>query len=321
MSENPPVLVWHAQAREYLAALRHRLPEASIAAVEAQDHGSGEAAGSDAALAAVEVLLAWKVPPGALRSMPRLRWLQVSGAGVDHFLTRGDLHDGILLTRSLGRFGMQVAEYVAGYLLHHLLGIEQYRERQRQQLWQPRDRPLLADRTVGVIGLGSLGLPVARLLTALGTRVLGVRHSGVAIAGVAEVYPPGDWRELLPRCDALVLAAPKTPATVGMIDARALAALPRGALLINVARGELVDESALVAALESGQLGGAVLDVFAVEPLSPDNPLWRQPHAFITPHIAAPSEVEVIADEFADNYRRFVAGSELRNVVDRRRGY
>jgi glyoxylate/hydroxypyruvate reductase A len=240
---------------------------------------------------------------------------------VDHFLGRPDLGTEVLLTRSLGRFGVQVAEYVAGYLLHHLLGIERYREQQRQRLWQRGERPLLADRTVGVIGLGSLGLPVARLLGALGARVLGVRRSGEAIGGIEDVFSSKSWRALLPRCDALVIAAPRTAETLGMIDADALAALPRGAVLINVARGELVDESALLRALESGHLGAAVLDVFTVEPLPTNHPLWSQPAARITPHIAAPSEVEVIADEFAENYRRFVGGRRLLNVVDRARGY
>ncbi|MGD8331385.1 MAG: D-2-hydroxyacid dehydrogenase, partial [Acidobacteriota bacterium] len=263
----------------------------------------------------------WKVPAGALRHLPRLRWVQVSGAGVDHFLQREDLAPGVLLTRSLGRFGVQVAEYVVGYLLHHLLAVDRYRERQRQRLWEREERPLLADRTVGVIGLGSLGLPIARLLTAMGTRVVGVRRSPDAVDGIEETLPAANWRHLLPRCEALVLAAPRTSETVGMIDSAALAALPRGAVLVNVARGDLIDEAALLDALDSGHLGAAVLDVFTVEPLPRDNPLWRHPRAVITPHIAAPSEPELIADEFAENYRRFVAGRELINEVDRGRGY
>lgn len=327
MKEIPPILVWHAEGRRYAEALRERLPEAAVTVIEAADHDTGRALAGSAegpgasARDEAEVLLAWKVPEGALAEFPKLRWVQVSGAGVDHFLGRSDLGKGVLLTRSLGRFGIQVAEYAAGYLLHHLLGIERYREQQRQRLWRRAERPLLADRTVGVIGLGSLGLPVARLLGALGARVLGVRRSGEAIEGIEDVFSAKSWRSLLPRCDALVIAAPRTPETVGMIDAAALAALPPGAVLINVARGDLVDEAALLDALASDRLGAAVLDVFATEPLPDDHPLWDQPAAWITPHIAAPSEVDVIADEFAENYRRFVAGRELLNVIDRARGY
>ncbi len=253
--------------------------------------------------------------------MPSLRWLQVSGAGVDHFLHREDLGADVLLTRSLGRFGVQVAAYVIGYLLHHFLGIERYRQRQQERVGVRAERPLLHDRTVGIIGLGSLGQPIARSLSALGTRVLGVRRSGAPLEGIEEVFSADSWRDMLPRCDALVVAAPRTSETVGMIDATALGALPRGSVLINVARGDIVKEQALLEALEGGQLSAAILDVFTTEPLPPEHPLWQQPRAWITPHIAAPSEVDVIADEFAENYRRFIDERELINLIDRARGY
>ena len=336
MNEKPRILVWHSQSDAYGDALRARLPETPIEAINAARHETGAAAlrapesgptvGDDASAAAeamssAEVLLAWKVPPGALAPMPALRWVQVTGAGVDHFLESSELAAAVTVTRSLGRFGVQVSEYVVGYLLHHLIGIGAYRDQQRRHHWTPGERPLLADRTVGIVGLGSLGLPTARALAALGARVLGVRRSGLALEGVDEVFAAANWRDMLPACDALVITAPKTADTVGMIDREALAALPPGAVLINVARGELVDEDALLEALDSGHLGAAVLDVFATEPLPEDHPLWNQPRALITPHIAAPSEVEVIADEFAENYRRYVAGRELINVVDRARGY
>jgi len=323
MKRLPKITVWHTQGDAYGDALRALLPEAPIEVVPATDHDSGAAPPGSPVGGETEVLLAWKVPQGALAGMPSLRWVQVSGAGVDHFLHRDDLPTDVLLTRSLGRFGLQVAEYVVGYLLSELLGIERYRERQHQCLWEREERPLLADRTVGIIGLGSLGLPIARSLTALGTRVLGVRHSGKPIEGVdiEEVFSSARWRDMLPHCDALVIAAPKTADTIGMVDAAALAALRPGAVLVNVARGDIVNEAALIEALDSGRLGAAILDVFATEPLPPDSPLWHHPGARITPHIAAPSEVEVIADEFAENYRRFVEQREMINTVDRDRGY
>ena len=133
---------------------------------------------------------------------------------------------------------------------------------------------------------------------------------------VRRVFTPGDWRAMLPHCDALVLAVPLTDETRGMIDAAALAALPATAVLVNVARGALVDEDALLQALRDGRLGAAVLDTLTEEPLPP-----AEPRAWITPHVAGPSEIEPIADEFADNYRRFARGAGLENVVDRRLGY
>jgi glyoxylate/hydroxypyruvate reductase A len=326
-SESPQILVWHSQAEAYREALAHRCRGA---AVEALVPGTGEAEALLARAAGQErhvagsgavVLLAWQVPDGLLRALPSLRWIQVTGAGVDHFLDRDDLPDGVLVTRSLGRFGQQVAEYVVGYLLHHLLEIDGYRARQRRRLWERGERPLLADRTVGIIGLGSLGMPLARTLAAFGTRVVAMRRSGADSEAVERVYGPETWRQMLPACDALVLAAPHTPETDKMIDADALAALPQGAVLVNVARGGLIDEEALLAALGSGHLGAAVLDVFAREPLPEDHPLWRQELAWITPHIAAPSELGPMVDELVANYERFIAGEPLLNLVDRGRGY
>ena len=336
MNKIPRVCVWHTQGDTYRDALRKRLPDTPIEAINAAAHETGEAvlgapdSGTVAnhatsliadAISSAEILLAWKVPPRTLTSMPALRWVQVTGAGVDHFLESTELSAAVIVTRSLGRFGIQISEYVIGYLLHHLIGIDTYREKQRSHEWARNNRPLLADRTVGIIGLGSLGLPTANALTALGARVLGVNHSGLAVPGIDDVFSAKSWHNMLPACDVLVIAAPKTVETVGMIDQRALGTLPKGAILINVSRGELIDEDALLEALENGHLGAAVLDVFAAEPLPEDDPLWDQSRAWITPHIAAPSEIEVIADEFAKNYRRYVAGDSLLNEVDRRRGY
>ena len=336
MNKTPRVCVWHVQGATYRDALRERLPDAPIDAINAATHETGEAvlgaldSGPVAnhatsviadAISSAEILLAWKVPPRTLTSMPALRWVQVTGAGVDHFLESTELSAAVIVTRSLGRFGIQISEYVIGYLLHHLIGIHTYREKQRSHEWDRNNRPLLADRTVGIIGLGSLGLPTANAQTALGARVLGVSHSGLAVPGIDDVFSARNWRNMLPACDVLVIAAPKTVETVGMIDQRALDALPKGTILINISRGELIDEDALLEALENGHLGAAVLDVFTAEPLPEDHPLWDQSRAWITPHIAAPSEIEVIADEFAKNYRRYVAGDPLLNAVERGRGY
>ena len=336
MNKIPRVCVWHTQGDTYRDALRERLPDTPIEVINAATHETGEAvlgaldSGPVAnhatsviadAISSAEILLAWKVPPRTLTSMPALRWVQVTGAGVDHFLESTELSAAVIVTRSLGRFGIQISEYVIGYLLHHLIGIHTYREKQRSHEWDRNNRPLLADRTVGIIGLGSLGLPTANALTALGARVLGVSHSGLAVPGIDDVFSARNWRNMLPACDVLVIAAPKTVETVGMIDQRALDALPKGTILINISRGELIDEDALLEALENGHLGAAVLDVFTAEPLPEDHPLWDQSRAWITPHIAAPSEIEVIADEFANNYRRYVAGDPLLNAVDRGRGY
>ena len=331
MDSKPPIVVWQAQAEAYREALEARLPDVSIEPIqpggthaellEAAAAGGPGAQQEAARFVDAEVVLAWKLPAGLLRAFPALRWVQVTGAGIDHFLGREDLPDDVVLTRSLGRFGLQVAEYVVGYLLHGLLDIAAYRERQTRHAWERGERPLLADSTIGIMGLGSLGLPTARTLAALGTRVVAATRSGNPAEGVDQVFGFDTWREMLPQCDALVLAIPLTDETEGMIDAAALAALPPGAVLINVARGALIDDDALIDALDRGHLSAAVLDVFSEEPLPEDHPLWKRSGAWITPHIAAPSEFDAMIDEFVANYERFVAGRALINVVDRRRGY
>lgn len=307
------VLVWHPAAAEYASALRQRLPATPVRTRLPDDPVEP--------LRGIRVLLGWELPPAAFAALPDLEWMQATGAGVDHLLERSDLPEDLVLTRSLGRFGTQTAEYVVGWLLALLIGVGGYREDQRARRWRPRPRPLLADLTVGVLGLGEIGRAIAGALAAFDASVLGARRSPGAMEGVARVYTGDAWRDMLPRCDALVVAVPLTPATRRWIGVRELEALPQGAILINVARGEIVDEGAVLATLDSGHLGAAVLDVFSTEPLPRDDPLWRHERVHVTPHVAAPSEVGAIADEFADNYRLWTEGRELRNLVDLERGY
>lgn len=307
------MLVWHARAEEYARLLRDHLPGVRI---EATDERRAEEVAVD-----FPVVLTWRPPAGAFDCMPSLRWLHAAGAGVDHLLERDDLAPGVTVTRSHGRFGEQAAEFVVGYLLALLIGVEQYRRDQDRAVWRPRPRRLLADLTVGVIGLGKLGTVIAERLDSMGVEVLAACRNARPADVVRRVYSQADWRSMLRHCDALVLAAPLTPETRGMIDREALEVLPEGALLVNVARGELLQDEALLEALRHGRVSAAVLDAFATEPLPADSPLWTEPSAWITPHVAAPSEVEPIVREFVSNYRRFTEGLEMSSVVDRDRGY
>ncbi len=311
--EIEPILVWHPRAEEYRRALLARLPGVPI---ELRTGAPQSPSRSEAG-----VLLSWALPPDAFQQLPRLRWLQATGAGVDELLARDDLPESVRVTRSLGRFGAQAAEYTVGYLLHWLLRLEDYRRNQDRGVWRQLARPLLADRTVGIIGLGTVGSAIAERLTAFGTNVMGVCHSARPLPNVSRVYAMEDWRRMLPDCEALVLAVPLTAATRGMIDEAALRTMPAGSALVNVARGAIVEADALLATLRDGHLASAVLDVFDQEPLPPDSPLWTEPRAWVTPHIAAPSEIEPIADEFAANYQRFINGEPLQHEVDRSRGY
>jgi phosphoglycerate dehydrogenase-like enzyme len=308
-----PILVWHPRGEEYRRALMTRLPSVPI---EVRTGAPQAPARSEAG-----VLLTWALPPDAFDQLPRLRWMQATGAGVDELLRRDDLPDGLRVTRSVGRFGLQAAEYAVGYLLHWLLRIEDYRRNQDRGVWRQLPRPLLGDRTVGIIGLGAVGLAIAERLGNFGTHVVGVSRTARPLPHLQRVYAIDAWREMLPTCEALVVAAPLTDATRGMVDEAALRAMPAGSLLVNVARGAIVEAAALLATLRDGHLAAAVLDVFDQEPLPPDSPLWTEPRAWITPHVAAPSEIDPIADEFAANYQRFINGEPLHNEVDPEHGY
>jgi phosphoglycerate dehydrogenase-like enzyme len=177
-----------------------------------------------------------------------------------------------------------------------------------------------------VVGLGSIGSATARRMVALGARVIAIRRevSRPAPHGVEQVAPPARLRDLLPEADVVVVAAPQTHDTRGLIGAPELAVMRRDALLVNVSRGKLVDEAALATALVDGRtLGGAALDVFEHEPLASESPLWTLPNVLITPHMAGfrPDHWDAVTDLFADNLRRFSSGQPLRNVVNKEAGY
>jgi glyoxylate/hydroxypyruvate reductase A len=267
-----------------------------------------------------EILYAWQFPPALFRRAPRLAWIQSMGAGVEGFLVP-ELPARVVVTRAAGIFGPWMAEYVLGWILWVTQRMEAVRQAQRERRWAPFVAEPIHGRTLAVVGLGDIGGAIARGAAALGMRVLGVSRSGRARPGVARVYRPAGLPRALALADFAVVVLPLTPATRGLIGERALRAMRPGAWLLNVGRGPVVDEAALVKALAEGWIAGAILDVFETEPLPADHPLWGLPNVVITPHVAGPSTPAEIAPVFNDNLRRYLAGRRLRFVVDRRRGY
>jgi len=255
---------------------------------------------------------------------PKLRWLQTFNAGVDHPIFARFLERGVALTNAAGASAEPIAQTALAGLLMLARGFPLWLDAQRRRAWQPHaqgDTPRdLRGQTLVVFGLGAIGAELARLARAVGLRVIGVRRTP-ARGGepVDELVPPSRLREVLPRADWLAIACPLSAETRGAIDAAALALLPPGARVLNVARGEIVDEAALVESLRSGRLAGAYLDVFATEPLPAESPLWSLPNVIATPHNSAVSrgnearQVEV----FLDNLARFARGEPLRNEVRR----
>ena len=278
------------------------------------------------ALGAAEVMLTLNAPLDLPALAPRLRWIQAVGSGVGQFVPSRLPEGGITLTNAAGVGAVPIAEWVLARILAIYKRLDQHAEQQRAHLWQESMGALVEGRTALVVGLGAIGTAVATRLRAFGVRVIGVKRSwtpGATAPEADELIGPAQLHEALGRAHIVVVAAPGTGANENMFDEAAFAAMRRGAIFVNVARGSLVDEDALVAALRTGHLRAAAIDVARVEPLPPDSPLWDAPNLAISPHSSASGDryLERVADLFYDNLARYVAGTELRNIVDLTHGY
>lgn len=309
------VLVYHPDAAQSYAALIApcgRRVAVGVAETPAE---------ARAQIAEADVLYAWNFPADLYAKAGRLRWLQAMGAGVEWALVP-ELPPPVTVTRAPGVFGPSMAEYVLGWCLWVTQRMETYREAQRNRRWVSHVLPeRLRGTTTTVVGLGEVGRAIARAARALGMRVVGVSRSGRRVPGVDRVWRVSALNQALGEADWVVVALPLTPETRGVIGERELRAVRPGAWLLNVGRGAVIDEPALVKALAGRRLAGAILDVFSSEPLPPEHPLWALPNVVITPHISGPSAPDEIAPIFRDNLARFLAGRRLRHVVDRARGY
>lgn len=253
---------------------------------------------------------------------PKLRWLHVFNVGVDHPVFGRFPERGVTLTSSPGATAVPIAQSAVAGLLSLARRFPLFARAQAERTWlDHRDLehpPELSDQTLVVLGLGAIGSEIARLGRALGLHVVGIRRRDPGPdAPVDEWHPPAALADLLPRADWLAIACPLNDETRGLVGADALSRLPRGAYLLNVARGEIVDEAALVEALRGGRLAGAYLDVFEAEPLPADSPLWGLDDVIVTPHAshlstAVPAR---LAEIFLDNLARFARGDPLRHVV------
>jgi phosphoglycerate dehydrogenase-like enzyme len=297
---------------------RGRNDEAGLAQHPAPDLSDRQRA----AFARAEVMLAFDLPSELTTVAPNLRWVQAIGAGIDHFNGAG-LDARTVVTNAAGVAAVPIAEFVIGRLLAVWKRFDTLADQQVRRVWKPAYGRQLAGCTIGLVGLGAIGTAVAQRARALGMHVLAVRRTTTASPDADEVFTPTQLREVLARSDAVVLSAPSTRETENLFDAAAFSAMKRGAVFCNVARGALVDEDALVAALERGLLGSAILDVTKREPLPADSPLWTAPNLYLSPHSSASPEryLESLFDLFADNLDRYVRGEPLRNVVDLTAGY
>lgn len=294
----------------------------------------------------VEVLLrGWLVAEAfdrLLARAPHLAWVHSATSGVERALTPAALARDVLVTNARGVFSRPIAEHVLLMILAVSRHLPELLELQRERTWQPLEGRELRELTIGIVGYGSLGRSVASLASAFGSRVIAMRRRpdagearpvGDSGSEDGDVFPfeprldrlvgPDGLHELLRESDIVVLAAPLTPDTEGMIDETAVAAMKHDAWLINVARGRLIDDTALIRALRENRIGGAALDTFRDEPLPHSSPFWSLANVILTPHTAWSSArvLDRSIDLFCDNLVRFSRGEALRNVVDPSAGY
>ena len=254
-----------------------------------------------------------------LETRPPVQWVQSTWAGVTP-LMKLNFRD-YQLTGIKGIFGSQMAEYVFAYLLAHEIRIAGRFEEQRVHNWDSAESGSLRGKVLGVMGTGSIGRYLAKIALDFAMVPIGFNTRGSSVEPFEEVYCKRSTQAFLERCDHLVSVLPDTPATNNLLDTEAFSRMKDSAVLINVGRGNLINEKALCRALEGQQLAGAVLDVFREEPLPPDSFLWDAPNLKITGHIAAVSQPRDITRLFTENYRLFSAGEELRHLIDFVRGY
>ncbi|WP_414450515.1 2-hydroxyacid dehydrogenase [Burkholderia sp. 22PA0099] len=290
-----------------LAPLRERLPGLRIAGVDTDPHDA-------------DIAVCWRPPSGALARLPSLRLVHSIAAGVDHILADPAL-PAVPVCRVVDPTHAQgMGEFVMWAVLHFHRGLDRVLANQRERRWLRYPQVAAGERSVGVMGLGVLGQHVARQLADAGFRVRGWSRERKTIDGV-ETFGADGFDAFLAGSELLVCLLPLTPETRGIVDRRLLARLPRGAKLIHVGRGEHLVPADVLAALQDGTLGGAVIDVFEREPLPEDDPFWCAPNLIVTPHMASVASFEQIAEQIAANVRRLRDGAPLANQVDVLRGY
>jgi D-3-phosphoglycerate dehydrogenase len=300
---------------DLLATVRRTAPQAKVVLATRDQLIS--------ALADAEVFYGWHSPE-VFAHAPKLRWIQSTAAGLDKLLTPEVVARGLTITNASGVHASAVAETAWALTLTIARGLHTYVRQQDKHVWQWTTLHDMFGGTAGIIGLGGIGRQYARVARALDMRVIAVDpHPTAKPADVAELWAMDRLPELLRQSDVVLVSCPYTPETHYLIDRDRLALMKPTAILVNIARGGIVDEAALGDALRSGRLDGAGLDVTEVEPLPADSPLWDAPNLVLSPHCGGVSShrVRKLIEFFCENLRRYQAGQPLLNLVDQRRGY
>jgi phosphoglycerate dehydrogenase-like enzyme len=320
MVENPEVLLLHrtppeseGTVSELAEKIQSQIPDIDL--VQATDRSDALAR-----LETAEVVIEHGYDERIFQKAPNLAWVQSLSAGHDRYDIEFFKKNNITLTTASGVHAVPAAEHVFGSLLMFERGLDRARQQQSRQEWNRWSPGEMAGKTMGIVGVGAIGSRVAELARAHGLTALGTkRDPTTGGSAVDKMYDPTELHRLLGQSDYVVLTCPLTDETYGLIDQQALESMASTAILVNVARGDVVKQQPLVRALKNGEIGGAVLDVFASEPLPEDSALWNLSNVVITPHLAggSPRFFERIAELFAKNFTRFTGETEepLRNQV------
>ena len=297
------------------AASRHKTMAGGIAPVFSQDRSK-----FDQAIGSTDVLIGWELPFRDLpRLAPRLRWLHLTGAGIDHLLPLDWKPPGLIVTNNRGVHAPKAGEFAIMAVLMLNARMPALATHQRARRWQQEFTPVLAGKTVLIVGVGHMGSAAAEALKPLGVRIVGLRRTSAPHPAVARMVGPDKLDEVLREADFVIVAAPLTGKTKHLIGARELDLMKPGAGLVNFGRAGVVDYDALRERLISGRIGGAILDVFEPEPLSADSPLWDTPNLIVTPHCSSDDIGQYVPrtlDLVFDNLGRLLSGRRLRCVVD-----
>jgi phosphoglycerate dehydrogenase-like enzyme len=316
-------LIVHCDKPEtFLGVLEERLPDAAIACC--RDYESLPAM-LDRERPEVLYTVRFAGTPGfprqAIIASPTLRWVSVGGSGTDHLAPWDPSR--LTVTNAAGVGAETMAQYAAAAMLSFTLGLPALAADQRRGRWAQRQVASVKGRTLAILGLGQTGRATARLAKALGMRVTGIRARPAPMADVDRVEAPERLHDILSEADFVLVCLPLTPLTRGLIDAPALMVMKPGSVLIDVSRGGIVRQAALIDALQAGRLAGAALDVFETEPLPPGNPLWAMENVIISPHCSSVYDgwEQRSIEMFCDNADRWRQGQRLENIVDPQRGY
>ena len=306
------LLILDQQAEEYRKALEPSFPELNIRAAI-------DEAAADPFIEQAEILLAFGMSEALAQRAARLRWIQSLGTGVDWLLQLPSLGKDVLITSTRGIHGPQMSETALLFMLALCRDFPAIIRNQAKQAWKRWPAELLWRKTVGILGLGTIGAEIAAKCKAFGMTVLGIDLVAKELETVDCFHPVSDLLRVVREIDFLIIVAPLTSLTRKLVNEKVISAMKPTVFLINLARGEIVDEEALIRALQSGRIAGAALDVFSQEPLPKDHPLWKMKNVIITPHLGGTSTtyVEQALPIITENLRRYSAGQQhaLINLV------